>query len=313
MRKELRMRIIRVGVLSVVLVLALTAASFADNDFKQPRRPHAVLYEVRPDATAAELGVLNAILHSRSVRIEKKIRNLGINLGSYADTSVSEDELCKELMATHAVKYAEPDYLVTPVIIPDDPYYGSQWQLAGIGAPEAWETTTGSYSILVAVCDTGISSGHPDLADNLQLPGYNAVDGSTDTEPVYNHGTGVAGCIGATGNNALGVTGVAWDVAILPIRITNTPDGLAYVSDAAEGIRYAADQGAKVVNLSYLMANYSTIDSAAQYLRGKGGLLFVAQEMTDRIRDGRTSVRSLPSGQPPHRIQRQVGQTTEHI
>ncbi|NQT52290.1 S8 family serine peptidase, partial [bacterium] len=70
--------------------------------------------------------------------------------------------------------------------------------------------------------------------------------------------------------------GVAWSTKILPVRITNTTDGLAYVSDAAEGIRHAADRGAKVVNLSYRMAGYATIADAGQYLRDRGGLLFVA-------------------------------------
>ena len=269
-------RRIQMYVLVTALFFLLVPGSFAANSKSQPRRPQAVLYKVKSDSTPAQLGALNAVLHARGAMAKKVINKLGIYLDVYSDHVYSEEEVCQQLMATGAVAFAEPDYLIAPVLVPDDPYFGSQWQHQTIDSSGAWETTTGSHSTLVAVCDTGISSAHPDLNYNLRLPGYNTVDGSTNTEPVYNHGTGVAGCIGAVGNNSLGVVGVAWDVSILPIRITNSSDGVAYISDAAEGIRYAADQGARVVNLSYRMAGYSTTDSAAQYLRDKGGLLFVA-------------------------------------
>lgn len=222
------------------------------------------------------MAELESVLLRRGARRVRDVPALGLRVERLAAGSRTEEDLAAEIVATGAVEYAQPDYLVSPAVEPNDPDYDLQWQHARIGSPAAWDTTTGGTSVLVGVCDTGISSGHPDLAANLRLPGYNAVDGGTDTEPVYNHGTGVAGCIAAVGNNGTGVSGVAWSAAILPIRITNQADGRAYVSDAADGIRWAADQGAQVVNLSYRMAQYAAIDSAAQYLRDRGGLLFVA-------------------------------------
>lgn len=265
---------VRLSVVGVALAMA-AAAAWAGAP-AGGGRPGRVLYQLKPGASAAQLQALEARGKAHGLATVRTLQGLGVRVAQTARGQSAERDVCADLLATGAVAFAEPDALVPPVALPNDPYYGSQWQHARINSPGAWDRTTGSASVLAAVCDTGVSSTHPDLAANLQLPGYNAVDGSTNTEPVYNHGTGVAGCIGAVGNNGAGVAGMAWTVKILPIRITNTSDGLAYVSDAADGIRHAADRGAKVVNLSYLMAGYSTIDAAAQYLRGKGGLLFVA-------------------------------------
>lgn len=258
---------------SIGMALAAAVAGGAANDAGAPGR---VLYRLRPGASAAQLRAFAARGQAHGLTVARTLRGLDVQVTNVPRGRGAERDVCAELLATGAVAFAEPDALVPPVALPNDPYYSSQWQHARINSPDAWDRTTGSATVLAAVCDTGISSTHPDLAANLQLPGYNSVDGSANTEPVYNHGTGVAGCLGAVGNNGTGVAGVAWTLKILPVRITNRSDGMAYVSDAADGIRHAADKGAKVVNLSYLMAGYATIDSAAQYLRGKGGLLFVA-------------------------------------
>ncbi|HUT37670.1 MAG TPA: PKD domain-containing protein [Planctomycetota bacterium] len=266
----------RAVVVCLCLAVGLLAGVAAAGQGNGAGAKGRILYQLKKGAGAAQLAALDQRVRARGLAHVRALRGLDVHVAHFLLGRATERAVCAELMATGAVAFAEPDRLVPPVALPNDPYYSRQWQHATINCPGAWDTTTGSTSVLVAVCDTGVRSSHPDLAANLQLPGYNTVDGSTNTEPVYNHGTGVAGCIGAVGNNATGVAGVAWRVKILPIRITNTSDGMAYVSDAAEAIRYAADQGAKVVNLSYLMASYATIDSAAQYLRGKGGLLFVA-------------------------------------
>ena len=271
------MKTVRILLLVTLAWALVVPASWGAAERNQDRRKLSILYKIKPEATRQEQKRLEAVTKFLGTRAKKTIRNVDIQLDEYLSWSGSEEEAAEMLLATGAVLFAEPDYLVAPdATTSNDPSLKSQWQHSKINSFGAWDTVTGNSSILVAVCDTGISSNHPDLVANLQLPGFNTVDNSTNTEPIYNHGTGVAGCIGAVGNNATGVAGVVWDVRILPIRITNTTDGMAYISDAAEGIRYAADQGAKVVNLSYRMASYSTIDSAAQYLRGKGGLLFVA-------------------------------------
>ena len=238
--------------------------------------PGRVLYKLKPGASPAQIGALNGVIRARGLAKVRTLKGVGIEVARAAQGS--DKDVCADLVATGAVLFAEPDALVAPVLIPNDPNYGMQWQHAKIDSPGAWDITTGSSSILAAVCDTGVDSSHPDLAANLKLPGYNSADGTQNTEPVYAHGTGVAGCIGAVGNNGIGVAGGSWTVKILPIRITNNSvTGSAYISDAVAGIEYAADRGAKVVNLSYGMAHSSSIDVAGQYLREtSNGLLFVS-------------------------------------
>ena len=174
------------------------------------------------------------------------------------------------------IDYVEKNMLVAPdAITPNDPNYSSQWHLPKIQAPDIWDLSTGN-GITVAILDTGVESSHPDLVNNL-VPGWNVVSNNSDTSPVMSHGTRVAGVVAATSNNSTGVASIAWDAKIMPIRISNESNGQASWSDMAEGFLWAADHGADVANMSYgLSTNSSTINSAAQYLRSKGGLAVVA-------------------------------------
>lgn len=175
-----------------------------------------------------------------------------------------------------SLDFVETDDLISPEFIPNDPYYPSQWHLPKIEAPIAWDSASAPNS-LVAICDTGIEANHEDLAPVLRTDlGFNTVDNSTNWTPVHYHGTLVAGAAAAVVNNSLGVAGVGREAKIIPVRISNLSDGGAYLSDAAECISYSADNGAKAINLSYRMAGYSTIDSAASYAEGKGATTVVA-------------------------------------
>ena len=196
----------------------------------------------------------------------------------------AEDAVIRALSHNPNIDYAEKDRLVAPnAITPDDPKYASQWHLPKIQAPDAWGSTAGE-GITVAILDTGVEASHPDLVSNL-VPGWNVVSNNSDTSPVMWHGTGVAGTVAATGNNATGVASVAWNARIMPIRITDRTDGVASWSAMANGFLWAADHGADVANLSYgLSTDSSTINNAAQYLRNKGGLAVAAagNNNTDR-------------------------------
>ena len=173
------------------------------------------------------------------------------------------------------IDFAEPDFLIpAEQTIPDDPGYPNSWHLATIGSANAWDISTGS-GITVAVCDTGIDATHPDLITEL-VPGWNTVSNNNDTADVMGHGTQVAGIIGAATNNTLNVASVAWDARIMQMRVTNRSDGWAYYSDIAECITWAADNGARVANVSFDVAGSGTVASAASYMKGKGGLVTVA-------------------------------------
>ncbi len=208
----------------------------------------------------------------------------------YTRAMDEEELLCKEIMDADLAWFAVPDYSFASQEEPNDPYYQSyQWHHAKTESPAAWDYTTGDPSILVAVCDSGFEVGHPDLAGNLQLPGYNAVDDSSDVGPylsgvLYPHGTRVAGVLGAVGNNGLGVSGTEWSTRILPIKIAyGLVDGSsrAYYTDMRKGVEYAADRGAKVVNLSFGGCHRTELNLAGEYLRARGGLLFMSAGNND--------------------------------
>jgi subtilisin family serine protease len=129
--------------------------------------------------------------------------------------------------------------------------------------------------MILAIADTGVNCTHEDLSSGC-MAGWNFYDNNNDTTDVYGHGTAVAGVAAALGNNNIGVAGNAWQSKIMPLRVS-APDGTATYSAIASAITYAADGGAKVVNVSYQVGGSSTVQSAAKYLKGKGGLLVVSE------------------------------------
>src|SRR5207249_4084523 len=112
------------------------------------------------------------------------------------------------------IEFAEPEYLIDPDALPNDPYYASQWHLSKIQAPQAWDLSTGANTVIIAILDTGIDASHPDLASKL-TPGWNFYDENSDISEVYKHGTAVAGTAAASGNNSVGVASVAWASLIM--------------------------------------------------------------------------------------------------
>jgi hypothetical protein len=173
------------------------------------------------------------------------------------------------------VKFAEKNYLVKAESIPNDGYYSTQWHLPKISAPTAWDISTGTSSISIAIADTGVDPAHPDLAAKL-LPGYNFVLGNSDTHDVYGHGTLVAGSAAAISNNSVGVAGVAWNNPIVPLVIADS-SGYATYSSLANSITYAADHGIRIINLSFGGTMSSiTLQNAIDYAWNKGTIVFAS-------------------------------------
>jgi subtilisin family serine protease len=265
--------------LALACIALLTPAAEAQNGpGRHQRRPGTVLFKFKDDATPEQIEAACNILIQFNARLDRQLRDgASLRVSSPLAQVVSEETLAMNLLLTGAMAYAEPDYVVQAQLTPNDPSFAAQWWLTDVHAPAAWNTTTGTNSVIVAVCDTGVCTTHPDLAPNLILPGYNTYLNNTYVEDTVGHGTQAAGCIGARGNNGLGVAGMAWNVKILPIRITFADgNGSAFVSDMAEGLMYGADHGAKVINCSFSGFNASTIESAAMYCRNKGALVCFA-------------------------------------
>lgn len=205
-----------------------------------------------------------------------KSRRMGASNLFVVELPANASETAVQALLTHNphFEFAELDYKVSPAFVPNDPYTGSAWHLGKINAFAAWDTTNGG-GVTVAVLDSGVDGAHPDLAARL-VPGWNFYDGNNVTTDVYGHGTQVAGSVSATLNNGAGVAAVAGQASVMPIRVTDTT-GAGYTSMIANGLTYAADRGVKVANISFAnMPSRSAVVSAAQYMKDKGGLVFVA-------------------------------------
>jgi hypothetical protein len=174
----------------------------------------------------------------------------------------------------------EKDELVSAAAVspttPNDPSYTAQWYLPKIQADYAWSLSKAT-EVKIGVCDSGFAVNHPDLQGVfLTALAKNTVDDSADITPSASHGTWISGIIAASTNNAQGVAGTGWGAKIIPVKITNRSDTYAYVSDAIECISYAADNGAKVINLSYGMAGFNAINQAASYALSKGAITVIS-------------------------------------
>lgn len=160
-------------------------------------------------------------------------------------------DIIKKLEENPLVSYIEPEYLIHIQHIPNDPGYAKQWNLKLLNLETVWQNWSGSKDTIVAVIDTGILPGHPDLAGNI-IPGYDFIDDDndpTDTNKEFSHGTHVAGIIGAMTNNQQGIAGINWQVSIMPIRVIGK-EGTGDYSALIAGIYWAVDNGANVINLS---------------------------------------------------------------
>lgn len=262
---------------AIPALMLLTPATLLAANNTDDVRPGTVLYKKLEGVSASELKGLNSLLHSQGLIAETNLPNSGITIATFNGKG-REKAIANILKHSGLVEFAEADMAVAPAAQPNDPSFSGQWHHNNINSQQAWDITTGSNSVLVAVCDTGFDSDHPDLAANLRLDlAYNAEEGSTYIEDTNGHGTGTAGTIGAVGNNGRGLTGVNWNVDIIPVRIAiSDTNSSAYYSTMARCIEYAADNGARVVNLSYGGIQSATIDAAARYLRERNGLLFMS-------------------------------------
>jgi subtilisin family serine protease len=226
---------------------------------------------VKPAAGLSD-DKLARLLRRVGGRAKERISGIGVRIVEVPPQA--ERAVAAALARNPNIAFAEPDVLVEQTAIPNDPSFGEQWHLAKMQAPTAWDTSDGS-GVIVAVCDSGVFASHPDLNGQV-LPGWNTASGNTDSSDINGHGTKVAGTIAASTNNLLGVASTAPGAKILPIRVTNDTSGSAYYSNIAKCIQWAADNGARVANASYLAAGSSTVASAGSYMMSKGGVAMVS-------------------------------------
>lgn len=192
----------------------------------------------------------------------------------------------QKVMDDEEIEYAEPDYTAHALLVPNDPYWMFQWNLqkngGGINAEEAWGITAGT-GVIAAVIDTGVAYENdipfvqaPDLAGTLFAAGYDFVNNDEHPNDDNGHGTHVAGTIAQATGNGIGVAGVAYGATIMPLKVLDQSGSGSY-SNVANAIRWAADNGAQVINLSLGGSSPATyLEDALAYAHEKGVVIVAA-------------------------------------
>ena len=250
----------------------------AQPDFPEQYAQGRVLVQPRPGLSLTELDNIIKPHGGRRGKVIKQINVHVIELPPQANVPAVAAALNK----SRHLKFAEVDGALEPDFYPNDPQYSSAWHLPKIGAPAAWDYSQGN-PVTIAILDTGIDTTHPDLAPQL-VAGWNFYDGNSNVSDVHGHGTAVAGTAAAAGNNGIGTASVSFKSKIMPMRVTDA-QGYGYYSLMAQALTTAADRGARVANLSFLgVSASSTVDSAAQYMRSKGGVVVTGSGNTGALR-----------------------------
>ena len=265
-----------VMLLTVVWLSAATGVFGGDFPRDKPAEAHVpgrALVRFKPGVSqAAQQQALDA--GELAATVVDEIEALQVQI-----VEVPEEQLEAALESYRAnprVAYAELDTLVTVALAPNDPLYAAQQygpQL--IQADRAWDTAQGA-GVVIAVVDTGVDFGHPDLQGQLLAGGYDFVNNDGDPADDHGHGTHVSGIAAAVTNNGVGIAGIAPGAKILPVKVMNS-SGSGASSALAEGIVYAADHGAQVINLSLGGAGYSqTVQDAVDHAWSRGAVVVAA-------------------------------------
>jgi len=327
-----------------IACLCLILASFivvpnkaAYSQVRNPQSPahveDEILVKLKADvADISDQDIPEFIFRAPGAQVERlSRRERGINLVRL-NGRLSVEQAVEQAQADPRVEYAEPNYIYeTTDTQPHDPFFSDEWGLmntlpfsspggtpADIGATRAWDITTGSDDLVVAIIDTGVDISHEDLAANIwtnpnEIPG-NGVDDDgdgykddvhgwnfrDDTKDVFVdpgedlHATHVAGTIGAVGDNRIGVTGVAWHVKLMPLKFLGGSKGSGSTANAIKAIDYAIFQKNHGVNVRVINASWGG-PGASQALRdkiqeaGNNGIVFVCSAGNDSAdNDGST-------------------------
>ena len=240
------------------------------------------------------------------LKANKKSDPLGKILIVSYDNDVDPFYLSSKLKNFANIEWAEPKIVYQLDFTPNDPNYSSQWNLLKILASQAWNVTKGDTSVIIGIVDTGVDWDHPDLSANIwtnknEIPNngidddqngyiddvhgwdFGGLTGTPDNNPMEDqpvHGTHVAGIASAVTNNGVGISSIGFKSKLLPVKATQNdqqgPDG-PYILYGFEGIVYAADNGAKVINCSWGGDGYSLLaQETINYATSVGALVVAA-------------------------------------
>ena len=236
---------------------------------------------------ARERGVDRAVVGRRADEARRALLKLGVErhfpevdeFVIRVPAGETEAIVAARLMATGNFSYVEPDWIVYPIGCPNDSSFAQQWHHAAnrLDSCVAWDVQTGSPDVVVAICDTGILATHQDLLLNRK-EGFNVTSQLWESaggqiNDVNGHGTNCSGSAAGNGNNGVGIAGMGWNLGHRTMRVTDSTDGSASISNLTLAARTAADRGDKVASVSYSGVNSSSVFTTGTYVRSKGALL----------------------------------------
>jgi len=220
-----------------------------------------------PEEAAAVLARVNGEVEERIEELDARVVRVP---SSRAESALAAVE------ASPLVEYAEQDVAMNTFdTVPNDSLWPEQWGPARLGAPAAWDLNQGRPRVVIAVLDTGVDAGHPDL-QSATVPGYDVVGNDAEPGDDNGHGTAAAGVIAARTNNGQGQAGMCWACSIMPVKVLDA-GGAGSSSTVAAGIVWAADHGAHVISMSLGgTGTTQTLTDAVQYAAGRGAILVAA-------------------------------------
>ncbi|MBA4495065.1 S8 family peptidase [Paenactinomyces guangxiensis] len=230
--------------------------------------PGELIVKFKPGASATSI---QSIHNKTGVKVAETSK-LGFQVIKFKNASV--EEMLEVYKENPNVEYAEPNYYFHAMWTPND-LSSQQWGPQKIQAPAAWDVTRSSSSVKIAIVDTGVEANHPDLSGKV-INGWDFVYDDSVPNDANGHGTHCAGIAAAVTNNGTGIAGVAPNARILAVRVLDG-NGSGTLSDVANGIRYAADQGAQVISLSLGgSSGTSTLSNAVNYAWNSGSVVVAA-------------------------------------
>lgn len=300
-------------------VMPLPAAQSLEQQLESPHVQNEVVLKIDPQNRAAAIQTIQE-LGLNLTQNSDWIESLGTLIVNVEPAQLNT--VLTALQNSDGVEFAEPNYLVQLAGLPNDPGFSQQANLWVIQAPQTWDALPTMQEVLVAVIDTGVDTIHPDLVNviwqnvdetGLDLngldksvngidddhngyiddwQGWNMVAGNNSPNDDQGHGTHLAGIIGAGVNNSIGIAGVAPNARILPVKVLDNT-GFGSYAHVAEGIVYAVDMGARVINLGFGGTGASQLlQDAIDYATAKGVLVVAAGGNSG------TSVTYYPAGYP---------------
>jgi len=265
----------RLSTFAIVLGFLFSLIAFvpfvsADDGQNGNPLPERLLVKFQPGTSLSDI----AQVHKREGgRVEATLSQIGVQV-----VTIPQGQRASKMASYRTqkeVRYVEVDSVAQAVDVPNDPSFNVQWDMTKVQAPQAWGVTKGSQNVIIAILDTGIDVNHPDLAGKV-VSSVNFTDSSTAYANGQSHATHVAGIAAAITNNGVGIAGLGRNSSLMNVKVLGD-NGYGYYSWIAQGIIWAADHGADVINLSLGGSSASpTLENAVNYAWSKGVVVVAA-------------------------------------